>query len=58
MRRAAALDGLTMQRGEISPDTLFNESTIHRHPEDQFIIVLKGKLKMHIDGVEEWLEPR
>ena len=57
MRRAAALDGLTMQRGEISPDTLFNESTIHRHPEDQFIIVLKGKLKMHIDGVEEWLEP-
>ncbi|MCY4385334.1 MAG: cupin domain-containing protein [Nitrospinae bacterium] len=56
MRRAAVLDGLTMQRGEIAPDTLFDESTIHRHPEDQFIIVLEGKLKMHIDGVEEWLE--
>ena len=34
MRRAAALDGLTMQRGEIASDTLFDESTIHRHPED------------------------
>ncbi len=57
MRRAVALDGLTMQRGEIAPDTLFDESTIHRHPEDQFIVVLEGKLKMSIDGVEEWLEP-
>ena len=57
MRRAAALDGLTMQRGDIAPGTIFDERTIHRHPEDQFIVVLEGKLKMHINGVEEWLEP-
>ena len=56
-RRAVALDGLTMQRGETAPDTAFDERTIHRHPEDQFIIVLEGRLRMRIDEEEEWLEP-
>lgn len=56
-RRAVALDGLTMQRGETAPDAAFDERTIHRHPEDQFIVVLEGRLRMRIDEEEEWLEP-
>lgn len=57
MRRAAALEGLTMQRGEMAPDAAFDERTMHRHPEDQFIVVLEGRLRMRVGEEEEWLEP-
>lgn len=57
MRRAVALEGLTMQRGEIAPGTAFDERTIHRHPEDQFIVLLEGRLRMRIGDAEGWLEP-
>ena len=57
MRRTVVLDGLTAQRGEMAPDTKFDERSTHRHPEDQIIVVLEGKLHMRIGSEEKWLEP-
>ena len=43
-RRVIATENVTVQRGEMEPGVTFDGS-VHRHPEDQMIIV-------HIEGVE------
>ncbi len=55
-RRVVATENLTAQRGEMEPGTEF-DGGVHRHPEDQIIVVMKGKMRLHIDGEEGWLEP-
>ena len=56
-RCAVTMDKLTVQRGEIEPDTKFDSSTFHRHPEDQIIVMLKGKLHLQIGEDKRWVEP-
>ena len=55
-RRVVATDNLTVQRGEMEPGTEFDGRT-HRHPEDQFIVVLAGKMRLRIGDEEDWVEP-
>ena len=55
MRRAVTMDQLTVQRGEIAPDTEFDENSIHRHPEDQIIIMFEGKMRLRIGDDEAWI---
>ena len=55
MRRAVTMDQLTVQRGEMATDTEFDDSSIHRHPEDQIIIVLEGKMRLRIGEDENWV---
>lgn len=55
MRRAVTMDDLTVQRGTIAPDTKFDDSSLHRHPEDQIIAMLKGKMRVRIGEEEAWV---
>ncbi len=55
-RHAVTLDHLTVQRGEIEPDTKFDAGSVHRHPEDQIIVMLKGKLHLQIGDEQNWIE--
>ena len=57
MRRAVTMDHLTVQRGEMAPDTEFDDTSIHRHPEDQIIVVLEGKMRLRIGEDEGWICP-
>lgn len=55
-RRVIATENVTVQRGEMEPGVTFDGS-VHRHLEDQMIIVLEGKMRIRIGDEEDWIEP-
>tara|TARA_A100001037_G_scaffold220756_1_gene198565 strand:+ start:4645 stop:5034 length:390 start_codon:yes stop_codon:yes gene_type:complete len=44
-----------VKRGRVEPGVNFDGS-LHRHQEDQFMVMISGKLKMKIDTEEDWIE--
>lgn len=55
-RRAISTEGLAVQRCEVEPGTHY-DGRLHRHPEEQLVVVLEGRLRLRVGDEEGWLGP-
>ncbi|MFC1491766.1 cupin domain-containing protein [Nitrospinota bacterium] len=49
-------ENVLVKRGRIQAGTQFSGS-LHRHPHDQFMVMLEGKMGMRIGDEDGWVEP-
>ena len=49
-------ENVLVKRGRIKAGTEF-DGTLHRHTQDQFMVMLEGKMGMRIGDEEGWIEP-
>jgi len=55
MRRVFCTDCMTLVRSEVEADSEMLER-LHRHPEEQVMFMLEGKLRMRIGDEVSWVE--
>ncbi len=55
-RRVASTEGMTVTRCEVKPDARYDGS-LHRHSEEQAIVMLEGRLRLRVGEEERWMEP-
>ncbi len=56
MRRVFCTEGLTIVRSEVEAGSELIERS-HRHPEEQVMFMLEGKLRLRIGDEMGWVEP-
>ena len=56
MRRVFCTEGLTIVRSEVEAGSELIERS-HRHPEEQVMFMLEGKLRLRIGDEVGWVEP-